>query len=185
MLVGVAGAHAEALSAQGSCGAAQGHFLVFTSLSCAHCETKGVPLHATENVARKQSWKPTKKLLKPSSCSHNPVAMQTQASSQGTVTETTAADCSTWKMMLCWVRCDPDGKVSEPFQCGGLVSWALQATGSPGDTEDNLSVDPQDVVSQHSETQMEPPASAPNIAIVQAACGPQFTVVCCATRVGC
>ena len=48
MLVGVAGAHAEALSAQGSCGAAQGHFLVLTSPSCAHRET-GVPLHATEN----------------------------------------------------------------------------------------------------------------------------------------
>ena len=63
----------------------------------------------------------------PSSCSNIPVAMQTQASSRGTVTETTAADGSTWKMMLCWVRCDPDGKVSEPFQCGGLVSRALQA----------------------------------------------------------
>ena len=46
------------------------------------------------------------------------------------------------------------------------MSRALQAPVSPGDTEDNLSVDPQHVVSQHSETQLEPPASAPNIAIV-------------------
>ena len=102
----------------------------------------------------------------PSSCSHIPVALQTQASSQGTVTETTAADGSIWKMMLRWVRCDPDGNASEPFQCGGLVSRALQAPVSPRDTEDNLSVDPQHVVSQHSETQLEPPASAPNIAFV-------------------